>query len=101
MVQTRNPIGVEFLRTEVKTAFVFAKIAADAKDKEKRRRNVYHARKGYETLLYFCSQLLLSADEQDEMRKNLEELHRQLVVLGESLICGPLNPLHQTIADAS
>ena len=84
MVQTRNPVGVEFLRIEVETAFGFAKIASAARNEEKKRRNVRNARRGYETLLYFCNQLVLTADEQNEMRKNLEELHRQLVVLGES-----------------
>ena len=84
MVATRNSAGIEFLRTEAETALVFAKIASDAKDVEKRRRNVAHARKGYETLLYFGSQLVLTADERDEMREKLADLYLRLIHLGET-----------------
>ena len=85
MVARRNPVAVEFLRTEAETASVLAKIASDARDEEKKRRNIRNARVAYQTLLHFANQLVLTADERDEMRKKLVELRRQLVDLGEIL----------------
>ena len=80
-----NPFSMGFLRAEAETSFVFAKIAADAKDEEKKRRNMGNARTGYEAILYFMSQLALTTDERDEMRIKVEELRRQLEFLGEIL----------------
>jgi len=85
MVPTRNAIGIEFLRTEVETALVFARIASNNHNKEKKRRNVRNARRAYQTLLYFLSQFVFTDQQQHAMREKLTELHRQLVVLGESL----------------
>lgn len=84
MDSRRNPVGIDFLRTESETAFLFARIASDANDEEKKRRNVRNARTAYDTLLHFVNQLALTEDEQDEIRVNLTELHRQLLVLGET-----------------
>jgi len=83
--KTRNLIGIEFLRTEAETGRVFANIASDTTDKEKKFRNRQNALRAYETLLHFVNQFALTADEQDEMRKNLVELRRRLVDLGEIL----------------
>ena len=85
MAATRNPVSIEFLRTEVETSFVFARIAADATDEEKKRRNLRNARTGYDTLMHFLSELVLTNDERDEIRMKVLELQRQLVVLGETL----------------
>ena len=35
-VAVRNPVGIDFLRTEIETAFGLVKIASDTKDEEKR-----------------------------------------------------------------
>jgi hypothetical protein len=83
MERGRNPVSIDFLRTEVGTAFLFARIASEAKDKEKRLRNVRHARTGYDTLVYFLSQLPLTIGEHEEIRNEVLELRRQLSNLGE------------------
>ena len=59
---TRNPVSIDFLRIEVETVSVFARIASQAEDEdeEKRLRNIRNARKGYDTLVYFMSQLVLT-----------------------------------------
>lgn len=78
-------MSIEFLRTEAETAFGFAKIASDTPNQERRRRNVRHARRAYDTLLHFLKDLVLTANERDEMQTKVAELHRQLVALGETL----------------
>jgi len=75
--------GVEFLRTEFETTSVFAKIAADAADPDKRLRNIQNARKGYDTLVHFVQTLHLSSGERREMQTKISELRRKLISLGE------------------
>src|SRR5262249_14829899 len=65
VAKTRNVIGVNFLRTEVETAFVCARIALQATDAEKKIRNRQHALRGYEALLHFVNRFGLTTDEQD------------------------------------
>ena len=79
LAKTRNLIGIEFLRTEVETASVFAKIASDATDEEKKLRNRHNAIRAYETLVHFVNQFALTIDEEDEIRGKLMELRRKLV----------------------
>lgn len=83
MARKRNPVAIDFLRTEVQTAHVFASIASRATDAEKKRRNLFNARRGYDTLLYFANQFLLTGDETDEMRTEISDLRRELTKLGE------------------
>jgi hypothetical protein len=85
MDSTRNPVSIEFLRTEVEATSVFAKIARDTTDREKKLRNVKNARTGYDTLLHFLKQLRLTPNERDEIRNKVSDLRRQLVNLGERL----------------
>jgi len=84
MAITRNPVSIDFLRTEVKTVSVFAGIASQAEDEEKRLRNVRNARKGYDTLVYFMGQLVLTPEERDQIGQDVLELRRQLIGLGET-----------------
>jgi hypothetical protein len=81
---TRNPVSIDFLRIEVETVSVFARIASQAEDEEKRLRNIRNARKGYDTLVYFMSQLLLTPEERDRFSQEILELRRQLIGLGET-----------------
>ena len=85
MDSTRNPAGVDFLRTEFETSSVFLKIARDTADGEKKLRNVENARKGYDTLLHFLQRLRLTPDEREEMKSKVSELRCQLLDLGERL----------------
>ena len=85
MARTSNPVAIEFLRTEAQTAHVLANIASRAEDLEKKRRNVDNARKGYDTLLYFCNQFVLTKNEQDELQTQISELRRLLTNLGEKV----------------
>jgi len=77
--------GIEFLRTEVEMAFVFARVARDAQDSEKRFRNVRNARRAYNTLLHFMHRLAVAPDVLGEMYLRISELRRQLTNLGENV----------------
>jgi len=79
-----SQVGIEFLRTEVETAFVFARVASDAQDSEKRLRNVRNARRAYDTLLHFMQRLVLTPDARDEIHLRIWDLRRQLINLGEN-----------------
>jgi hypothetical protein len=83
MAITRNPVSINFLRIEVRTASVFAGIASQANDEQKRLRNIRNARKGYDTLLYFMGQLALTPEERDQLSQEILELRGQLIRLGE------------------
>ena len=85
MELTTRQVGIEFLRTEVEMALVFARIASDAQDPEKRLRNVQNARTGHDALLHFMQILALTADERVEMQMEISELRQQLINLGENL----------------
>jgi len=85
MQPSSRDVGIEFLRTEVEATTVFARIASDAQDPEKRQRNVQNARKGFDTLLHFMQTLALGADEQDEMYLKISELRQKLINLGENV----------------
>lgn len=78
-------MSIEFLRTEVETAFAFIRIAADAANTEKKSRNAHHARRGYETLVHFTQKLVLTADERAEFQQQISELRQRLVDLGEKV----------------
>jgi hypothetical protein len=82
---TIRQVGMEFLRTEVETALLFARIASDAQDPEKRLRSVQNARTGHDALLHFMQILALTADERAEMQLEIGELRQQLINLGENL----------------
>jgi len=81
---TRNPVSIDFLRIEVETVSVFARIASQAESEEKRLRNIRNARKGYDTLVYFMGQLVLTPEERDRFSREILELRRQLIGLGET-----------------
>ena len=80
-----SQVGMNFLRTEVETALLFASLAFQARDSEKRRRNLQNARKGYDTLRQLVRKLVLTPDERTEMRLKISEVRRQLITLGESV----------------
>ena len=76
MQPSSSQAGIEFLRTEIETTSVFARIAADAEDPEKRLRDLANARKGYDTLLHFMQTLPLSAEQRDEMSLPHEQIDK-------------------------
>lgn len=79
----RHRAGLDFLRAEIGLALVFAKIASDTDNEEKRARNLSNARNGYDTLVYFSKQLALTREEHDEIMGAILELRRVLAGLGE------------------
>ena len=85
MQPVTSQAGIEFLRTEVETAFVFARVASDAQDSEKRLRNVRNARRAYNTLLHFVQRLVLTPGARGEIHLRICELRRQLINLGENV----------------
>ena len=78
---TTSKAGIGFLRTEAETAMVFARIASEARDPQKRLRNVRNARTGYKTLLHFMKTVALTADERAEMQLKISGLRQQLINL--------------------
>jgi hypothetical protein len=85
MQRVKKPVAFRFLRTEVELASVFADIAAQAEDGEKKLRNAQKARRAYETLVHFTGHLRLTGDERREMQEKISKLRRQLISLGEEL----------------
>jgi hypothetical protein len=47
---------VNVLATEVSTSLIFAKLARDTRDPDKRQMNLAHAKEGYAAALYFVRQ---------------------------------------------
>jgi hypothetical protein len=74
---------IAFLQTEVELANTFINIAkTDEEEKAGRRRS--HARKAYDTVLYFLGKIRLSEDEKRHFAGNLEALKSELEKLGET-----------------
>jgi len=72
-----------FLKTEVQTGLLFAKIALESKNPHKISRNTLNARKAYDTLLYFLNDTVLNEDADSEFHIKLATLRGNLLELGE------------------
>ena len=77
--------GLGFLRTELETGLMLARIARSAKRADKRDRNLLNARKAYEAVLRFMPGVMLTTSQTEELKKKLERLKKELRALGEDL----------------
>jgi len=75
---------VHFLKTELKTGMTFARIAATAKHRKRRDRNLANARKAYDTAREYLQKLTFTPETSSQLHE-LERLRHQLVELGESV----------------
>lgn len=76
----------EFLRVELHTGLMFARIARQARYQEKRDRNCAQARRAYDALLRFMPKLPNGKFVgSDEMTRGLGQLKSELQQLGEPL----------------
>ena len=76
--QDSHAVSLQFLQTEISTALTFARIAHDAADTDKRRRNRQSAQEGYDTVVRFAPRVALSADESKDLNLGLDELRRAI-----------------------
>lgn len=77
-------IGVDFLRTDIETALIFANAALNSSDDpEKRARNQTNARNGYDTVVRLSERLELTDLERKDVDSMLAELKSVLERLGE------------------
>ena len=67
-------MGVGFLFTELDAGMVFAKLALDARDRDKRKRNVGNAEAAYKSLLKFLPRVELTDTEREELESGLANL---------------------------
>jgi len=77
--------GLGFLRTELETGLMLARIARSAKRADKRNRNLLNARKAYDAVLRFMPGVMLTTSQTKELKKKLERLKKELRALGEDL----------------
>jgi acetylornithine/succinyldiaminopimelate/putrescine aminotransferase len=77
--------GLGFLRTELETGLMLARIARSAKRADKRNRNLLNARTAYEAVLRFMPGVMLTTSQTKELKKKLERLKKELRALGEDL----------------
>lgn len=76
---------VDFLRVELRTGLTFSKIALGAVYQEKRDRNRRHARRAYDTLLYFMRKITVPNGHTDDIMHRLTDLQSDLQRLGEEV----------------
>jgi hypothetical protein len=80
-----NDRQVELIKVDLETAFTFATIANDADgDAQKRERNTYNARRGYDTVLRYMKTAVMGADERTAINERAGELRDLLSGLGET-----------------
>ena len=69
---------VNFIATEVSTSLTFARLARDARQIDKRERNLANAKKGYDTAFYF---LLLAYKRRDRVSPDIVEGMKMLSLM--------------------
>jgi hypothetical protein len=83
-----NRTSADFLKVDLETALTFSGIALENKDvkyaEEKRRRNQFNARRGYDTILHLMKKLPLTERDAEFVGRNLQRLKLELQELGET-----------------
>ena len=74
---------LHFVRGELRTGFLLAKLALSARDEKTKKRNTENARKAYDAILHFLPKMRLTSEELSTLRPKLAELRSQLQALGE------------------
>jgi hypothetical protein len=78
-----NQANVNFLKIDVETALTFTRLALRSDSAEKRKRNLQHARKAYNTIQRLSHHVTFTADEEAYMRDMMAILKNNLETLGE------------------
>jgi hypothetical protein len=79
-----NATSVEFLNIETNTGLMFATLAQQADNAEKKARNCANARLAYNTVLRFISRVSLTNAESQSLALKMAKLKTELQKLGES-----------------
>jgi hypothetical protein len=75
--------GTDFLKTDLETAMVFATLALETHNEEKRKRNRINARRSYDTIVRLTEKLCPSKKDARFLERNLRRLKAELESLGE------------------
>lgn len=78
-----NATAVGVLKTDLDTGLTFARIAENATDARKKRRNRKNARKAYDSIVDYEKRLELTAEERRDIGEKLGRLKSALIRLGE------------------
>lgn len=77
-----NQIGIDFLLTELDTAFTFLDVAETTHSDETRERNRGHAREAYETVRRLEKKVVMEPSQKTEFHRKVAELKQRLQELG-------------------
>jgi hypothetical protein len=83
-LQASNATSVAFLNVEADTGLLFAKIAEESDNFEKKVRNCANARLAYDTVLRFISRVSMTDAESESLWLKMAKLKMGLQTLGES-----------------
>jgi hypothetical protein len=84
LMERANTVGIDFLKTEIQTAFTFIQVAETSSSPETRARNFGLALEGYRAVLHFLPRLVPTPDERTEIDQNMVKLKRRLGEAGYS-----------------
>ena len=73
-----NRVSVDFLKVDLETALTFVRIARQASDCIRKKRNCRAARKGFETVVSLCQKLHLNTTDQAVVKQGLARLKTEL-----------------------
>lgn len=73
-----NRASAEFLKIDVNAALTFLHVARQTTDKIQRERSQRAARKAYETVLRLMKRVQLSREEEQVLKRKLEQLKNEL-----------------------
>lgn len=77
-----NKIGVEFLLTEVETAFTFLAVAETTSSPETRERNRNNAFEAYKTVIRMQSKIVMEPNRKSDFRQKVADLRKRLQEIG-------------------
>lgn len=77
-----NKIGVEFLLTEVETAFTFLAVAETTSSPETRERNRNNAFEAYKTVIRMQSKIVMEPNRKSDFRQKVADLRKRLQEFG-------------------
>ena len=84
LMERANTVGIDFLKTEIQTAFTFIQVAETSSSPETRARNFGLALKGYHAVLHFLPRLVPTPDERTEIDQSMGKLKQRLGEAGYS-----------------
>jgi ATP-dependent Zn protease len=76
--------SVEFLKIDLATALIFAKIARESRDNIRKKRNLGAARKAYDTMQRLMGKVEMGDRDTQFLHQGLAQLKNELLELGET-----------------